>query len=125
MAGFKTKKYTWDPFLDCESDCLTATATVRIKRDLISIFNDPPVGVFVVGDETNLKFVHALIVGPEGTPYEGGFFYFILKFPNDYPIQPPKVKLMTTDGGDVRFNPNFYENGMICISILGFVKYLY
>lgn len=85
----------------------------------MSLYTDPPVGIFAVGDEVNLKIVHALIVGPEGTPYDGGFFYFILKFPNNYPIQPPKVKLMTTDAGQVRFNPNFYNSGKVCVSILG------
>lgn len=88
-------------------------------RDLISLLNDPPTGIFIVGDESNLKFVHTIIVGPEGTPYEGGFFYFVIKFPNDYPIQPPKVRLMTTNAGTVRFNPNFYNSGKICVSVLG------
>jgi len=59
-----------------------------------------------------------LIVGPEGTPYQGGFFHFFVSFGNDYPFQPPRVKLMTTDNAKVRFNPNFYNNGKICLSIL-------
>lgn len=88
-------------------------------RDLLSIFTEPPPGLFVVGDENNLKIVHALILGVMDTPYEGGFFYFILKCPNDYPIHPPKVKLMTTDAGRVRFNPNMYRSGKVCLSILG------
>ena len=62
--------------------------------------------------------VHALIIGPFDTPYEGGFFYFIINFPDDYPHQPPKAKLMTTGGGTVRFNPNLYANGKVCLSIL-------
>jgi ubiquitin-conjugating enzyme E2 Z len=32
---------------------------------------------------------------------------------------PPKVKLMTTGGGTVRFNPNLYSSGKTCLSILG------
>jgi len=27
--------------------------------------------------------------------------------------------LMTTGGGTCRFNPNFYANGKVCLSILG------
>lgn len=80
---------------------------------------EPPPGVFAVCEETNMRFVHALIVGPADTPYEGGLFYFIMKCPTDYPIHPPKVKLLTTNGGKVRFNPNLYENGKVCLSILG------
>lgn len=63
--------------------------------------------------------MYALILGPFDTPYEGGFFCFFLKFPTNYPIRPPKVKLMTTGDGLVRFNPNFYKNGKVCLSILG------
>lgn len=87
--------------------------------DLMNLFTDPPFGVFAVGDEHDMRIIHALIVGVMDTPYEGGLFYFVMKCPNDYPIHPPKVKLMTTDAGRVRFNPNFYKNGKVCISILG------
>lgn len=93
-------------------------------RDLVNLFTDPPFGLFVVGDESNMKFIHAIIMGVMDTPYEGGFFYFVLKCPSDYPIRPPKVKLMTTDAGRVRFNPNMYHSGKICLSILGYVLIL-
>jgi len=76
-------------------------------------------GVFVTFDDVNLTKVHALIVGPPDTPYEGGFFYFVLDIPDDFPNQPPKVILHTTDGGRVRFNPNLYASGKVCLSILG------
>ncbi|KAK5650341.1 hypothetical protein RI129_001370 [Pyrocoelia pectoralis] len=109
----------WDPTDTLDKGALTATASSRIKRDLISIFNDPPPGIFVVGDESNLKIIHAIIFGVIDTPYEGGFFYYILRCPNDYPIHPPKVKLMTTNAGKVRFNPNMYSCGKVCLSILG------
>ena len=29
------------------------------------------------------------------------------------------MKLLTTGGGTVRFNPNLYANGKVCLSILG------
>lgn len=41
--------------------------------------------------------VHALISGPSDTPYEGGFFYFLLKVPPDYPSSPPLCRIMTTE----------------------------
>ena len=64
--------------------------------------------------------VHALITGPMDTPYEGGFFYFLVRFPTDYPSSCPCVKIMTTSGNTVRFNPNLYKNGKVCLSILGY-----
>lgn len=63
--------------------------------------------------------IHALITGPFDTPYEGGFFLFLFRCPPDYPIHPPRVKLITTGNNTVRFNPNFYRNGKVCLSILG------
>jgi len=63
--------------------------------------------------------VHVLVNGPYDTPYEGGFFYFLVWCPPDYPCVPPKVMLMTTGGGSCRFNPNLYANGKVCLSILG------
>lgn len=91
----------------------------RINNDFNEFITDPATDIFLVPDSTNILNAHAIIVGPEATPYEGGFFYFHLKLPYNYPMFPPKVKLMTTSQNTVRFNPNFYSNGKVCLSILG------
>uniref|UniRef100_A0A452ICR9 Ubiquitin-conjugating enzyme E2 Z n=1 Tax=Gopherus agassizii TaxID=38772 RepID=A0A452ICR9_9SAUR len=88
-------------------------------RDIMSIYKEPPPGMFVVPDPHDMTKIHALITGPFDTPYEGGFFLFLFRCPPDYPIHPPRVKLMTTGNNTVRFNPNFYRNGKVCLSILG------
>ncbi|XP_023798489.1 ubiquitin-conjugating enzyme E2 Z [Cyanistes caeruleus] len=85
----------------------------------MSIYKEPPPGMFVVPDPHDMTKIHALITGPFDTPYEGGFFLFLFRCPPDYPIHPPRVKLMTTGNNTVRFNPNFYRNGKVCLSILG------
>lgn len=76
-------------------------------------------GVFITMDEANVSVIYALLTGPEGTPYEGGFFHFRLEMPGDYPASPPHVKNLTTAGGRVHFNPNLYACGKVCLSILG------
>lgn len=91
----------------------------RINNDFNEFITDPAPDIFLVPDSDNILSAHAIIVGPAGTPYEGGFFYFYMKLPYNYPIAPPKVKLMTTAQNTVRFNPNFYSNGKVCLSILG------
>uniref|UniRef100_A0A0A9YW64 Ubiquitin-conjugating enzyme E2 Z n=1 Tax=Lygus hesperus TaxID=30085 RepID=A0A0A9YW64_LYGHE len=101
------------------STSCTAPFLLRIKRDMMAIYNDPPPGILVLQDEHDMTIIHALITGSFDTPYEGGFFYFIVRCPPDYPIKPPHVKFMTTAGGSVRFNPNLYKCGKVCISILG------
>jgi len=110
----------WDP-LNCPDWELPPSRMClqRIRRDLMSLYEEPPHGVFAVPDDDNATTVHALIIGPYDTPYEGGFFYFVLRMPPDYPIKPPRVRLMTTGDGKVRFNPNLYRDGKVCLSILG------
>ena len=63
--------------------------------------------------------MRALIVGPEGTPYGLGCFVFDVYFPADYPQKPPMVQFLTTGGGRIRFNPNLYADGKVCLSLLG------
>ncbi|KAG1673436.1 hypothetical protein FOA52_002201 [Chlamydomonas sp. UWO 241] len=37
----------------------------------------------------------------------------------DYPQKPLLVQFLTSGGGTVRFNPNLYVNGKVCLSLLG------
>ena len=75
--------------------------------------------IHIWAEEENISRIHALIRGPVNTPYQNGFFYFILDFPRDYPVKPPTVRHMTTDNRKVSFNPNLYADGKVCLSILG------
>ncbi|XP_037564564.2 ubiquitin-conjugating enzyme E2 Z [Dermacentor silvarum] len=92
---------------------------MRVKKDIAEFRARPPYGVFIFPQEDNLTKIHALVVGPSDTPYDGGLFYFFLKCPSTYPVEPPKVRIMTTDAGRVEFNPNLYASGKVCLSILG------
>jgi hypothetical protein len=38
-------------------------------------------------------------------------------YPTDYPHSPPKVKYWT-NGNNIRFNPNLYVCGKVCVSLL-------
>ncbi|KAH6920684.1 hypothetical protein HPB50_028329 [Hyalomma asiaticum] len=64
------------------------------------------------------RYIMECWVGPADTPYQGGFFNFVIHFPEKYPVKPPCVRLMNTDGGGVRFNPNLHECGSVSLSIL-------
>ncbi|XP_052407326.1 ubiquitin-conjugating enzyme E2 Z isoform X2 [Carassius gibelio] len=112
---------SWDPTMstDWDNEKASQQCILRIKRDIMSIYKEPPPGMFVVPDPHDMTKIHALITGPFDTPYEGGFFLFLFRCPPDYPIHPPRVKLITTGHNTVRFNPNFYRNGKVCLSILG------
>lgn len=110
--------YNWDPLMYVREEP-TPSCLLRLKKEFANFAAQPPTGLYISPEEEDMTRVHALIVGPPDTPYEGGFFQFFLKFPPDYPIRPPRVRIVTTDAGRVRFNPNLYANGKVCLSILG------
>jgi len=87
-------------------------------NDIVDFNQNKPDGMYLYVDKKNIKNQYALIMGLEGTPYFGGFFFFEIKYPDDYPKNSPSVNLLTIDS-KVRFNPNLYENGKVCLSILG------
>jgi ubiquitin-conjugating enzyme E2 Z len=74
-------------------------------------------GLFWLGDEDNVMHGFAVVLGPEGSPYYGGAFCFEVTFPSNYPFAPPAFTYLTNDG-HVRFNPNLYKNGKVCLSLL-------
>ena len=91
----------------------------RLLTDVRDIMKNPlhSNGVYYTHDDTDMLRGWAMIVGPEDTPYFGGFYFFKFQFPTDYPYSPPIVTCHTNDGR-VRFNPNLYTSGKVCISIL-------
>lgn len=77
--------------------------------------NKNPIDLVSVGltDDDNLYDWEILIMGPDGTLYEGGFFKAKLQFPPDFPNMPPTMTFLSE-----MWHPNVYENGKVCISIL-------
>ncbi|MCO5561078.1 hypothetical protein L7F22_014699 [Adiantum nelumboides] len=75
--------------------------------------------IFLHMDEQRMDVLRALIIGPKDTQYENGVFLFDILLGATYPDKPPKMHFLTTTGGKVRFNPNLYKNGAVCLSILG------
>ena len=91
---------------------------LRIVQDFVDFNNNKPDGIYFYVNQENIFQNYAMIVGPKNTPYFGGFYLFEVIFPKDYPNRSPSVKLLTIDG-KIRFNPNLYESGKVCLSILG------
>ena len=91
----------------------------RLLKDVKHIIKNPLTdnGIYYIQDDSDLLKGYALIIGPEDTPYYGGNYFFELKYPFDYPHTPPKVTYCT-NGDEVRFNPNLYKCGKVCISLL-------
>ena len=84
-------------------------------------------GIFYYIKEDNINIIYAMLYGPEKTPYEKGFYFFIFEYPPNYPMEPP-IATYCTQGYlrhsytnspfIVRFNPNLYSCGKVCLSML-------
>lgn len=96
---------------------------LRIASEIAGLSADLPVewssGIFVRVDEDRPDILKALIMAPEGTPYESGCFEFDIFLPLNYPDTPPKALIVTGPNENCRFNPNLYSNGKVCLSLLG------
>ena len=91
----------------------------RLLKDVKQIFKNPLTdnGIYYTHDDTDMMKGYALIIGPSDTPYFGGNYFFEITYPTDYPHSPPKVKYCT-NGNEIRFNPNLYKCGKVCVSLL-------
>jgi ubiquitin-protein ligase len=91
----------------------------RLIRDVKDVVRNPlhDNGIYYKHDETDMLKGYALIIGPKDTPYSDGYFLFEINYPTEYPYLPPNI-VYCTNGNDVRFNPNLYRTGKVCLSIL-------
>lgn len=98
---------------------LTKDTINRLLRDVKQVIKNPLTenGIYYTHDDEDMLKGYALIVGPSDTPYFGGFYFFEIKYPTNYPHSPPSVTYCT-NGESIRFNPNLYTNGKVCVSIL-------
>ena len=96
--------------------------TRKLFRELATYKTALPIeygsSIFVRAEEKRLDLLRVLITGPEDTPYAHGCYVFDVSLAA-YPRQPPKVQYLTTGGGKYRFNPNLYNEGKVCLSLLG------
>lgn len=92
----------------------------RLLRDIRDVMTDPTLqecGIMYQHSETDMLTGYACIVGPSDSLYFGGYYYFVFKFPTNYPHSPPIVSYLTNTG-NIRFHPNFYTNKKVCVSII-------
>jgi len=92
--------------------------TLLLRKELFSLTTRPVDGfsASLVNDDDLFNW-HLVIVGPEGSPYEGGFFQATLQFPRSYPNDPPKMKFVSN-----MFHPNISPDGDVRIAYLEVAK---
>uniref|UniRef100_A0A6C0B1N2 Ubiquitin-conjugating enzyme E2 Z n=1 Tax=viral metagenome TaxID=1070528 RepID=A0A6C0B1N2_9ZZZZ len=98
---------------------ITKESISRLLHDVKSIIKNPLTdnGIYYMHDDEDMLKGYALIIGPEDTPYFGGNYFFEICYPTNYPHSPPRV-IYCTNGDNIRFNPNLYKCGKVCISML-------
>ena len=110
-------------FIKNKSQKLDQKAIMRILSEISSFKSGLPLNwessIWVRVPKENFNMFSFIISGPKDTPYENGLFEFHVYLPTDYPNSVPQVLLHTTGNGKVRFNPNLYDSGKVCLSLLG------
>ncbi|KAL9259065.1 putative ubiquitin-conjugating enzyme E2 25 [Drosera capensis] len=94
---------------------LSKKSVKTIQEEWKILEKDLPDTIFVRVYETRMDLLRAVIMGAEGTPYHDGIFFFDVLFPSDYPNKPP---LVYYHSGGLRLNPNLYNCGKVCLSLL-------
>lgn len=92
-----------------------ASVHKKIMQEWKVLSENLPESIFVRAYETRIDLLRAAIVGAQGTPYHDGLFFFDIAFPSDYPAKPPVVHYHSFG---YRINPNIYNNGRVCLSLL-------
>ena len=109
---------------------MLTTEKITAMKKLREIYDDlsknpiTNIGVVVgLWDENDIFCWRLTLMGPDDSPYRGGLFYLKMKFPDDFPKNPPEVCFVTPIY-HVNVNPcipkfqNSVPLGHICISDL-------
>ncbi|KAJ2779665.1 Ubiquitin-conjugating enzyme E2 7 [Coemansia javaensis] len=88
--------------------------SLKLHKELkeLSRNANPAFSVGLVDSDNVFEWTITLF-GPTETYYEGGMFKAVMKFPANYPYEPPTLRFTSKV-----WHPNVYEDGRVCISIL-------
>ncbi|KAH8337681.1 hypothetical protein KR074_006570 [Drosophila pseudoananassae] len=88
-----------------------------VQREYRMLQASLPPGVIVRAYEDRMDLMSVMMVGPKRTPYQNALFFFDFQMGREYPKNPPVCHYISycTE----RLNPNLYEEGKVCVSLLG------
>lgn len=126
LGSYRVQMSDWDESITntyiYDNSDLSQEGLNRINKEIRALTKslpcEPSGAVFIHIDSSNLSRMKAIISGTEDTPYEHGLYLFDIKLDSNYPSTPPKMTIKTTGNGLLRFNPNLYDSGYVCLSII-------
>lgn len=89
---------------------------VNMKRILkeLELFKVKPENNFeITVDLENIRLIHCVLTGSEGTPYANGKFHIEVYLDQNYPMAPPKIQFVTKI-----YHPNIDGIGRVSLEIL-------
>lgn len=96
---------------------------LRLSQELADLSTSLPCestnAIFLRCDHSRIDVMQILVMGSKDTPYSNGAYTFDIYCDDSYPNNPPKMLITTTGQGKIRFNPNLYSCGKVCLSLLG------
>lgn len=103
------------------TNILPMKIAVKIGNEYSALSSSLPIceatSIFLRVNVNNFRCSRVLITGPPETPYDAGIFIFDTYMDVTYPANPPSMKFL--NHGGKRFNPNLYDSGKVCLSLLG------
>lgn len=111
----------YQQFFNADKHHKIPSAILKRIRDEFVTFSSLPISydAFVIArpDCNYMTAVRTIMSGPKDTPYECGLFIFDTYINKEFPTKPPNCWYQNTGGK--RFNPNLYDSGYVCLSLLG------
>lgn len=106
-----------NPFIICNQtskEMSNQTLMKRLAHEASCMKTQPPTNCSAGPKGDKLTVWEGQIIGPSGSPFEGGIFHLSIEFPSDYPFRAPKMKFDTKV-----YHPNIDQSsGSICLDIL-------
>ncbi|KAF2204306.1 hypothetical protein GQ43DRAFT_438032 [Delitschia confertaspora ATCC 74209] len=97
----------------------SSTLMKRIAKEHKILRSSLPPQIYVRTWESRLDLLRVLIIGPLETPYEYAPFVIDFHLAPPFPSSPPQAFFHSWTNGNGPVNPNLYEDGKICLSLLG------
>jgi ubiquitin-protein ligase len=109
------------PVAIVSNETITLEQIARLKKEFNILKKSITIGeeasLFFTVDKSKIYKTRFIVTGPKDTPYSYGIYLFDMSINKNFPQKPPVAQFL--NHGNKRFNPNLYDSGKLCLSLLG------